>query len=1787
MKPKKIINQIIPGLRQNETWNRLFEAILCDSEGTESIPHELLEEICDFLIKEVDVDGAEEQVVANDKTPYRDSVQRLRQNLQKGSYSEYLLDRLTVLLAQGFLYEQPFYRKEYLHHQPLRFYTGYDIVPGMEPVVRGLMNQFGYSIPVKVDDNQSLYMLKFNSNLPTDCIGIERGVKLCKDRKFENSEEEIIYGTVEHIQGNVAWVRVEAVGSVYPEVANEVYFYYLKRFKSINHHVKGIKIAEVVMPSTVSAAEFLRILTNEPKRFRLIPQPLLKKLEKLATQSSSKFNTLYNSVYQDLKTIEPVINKIISKGTKFDTTAEAINDLENPEGAEVNTSYENRIGNVDFMDSDVPTFGYSGNEIKLPIWKQHIYDEITWTEGSKSGYVIEGCLKVDSYGTHNLTIVNHTIGSTKEVEISVSEAVAPGIYWKYCNNLMDVADRDYRIPFKSKGWSGPINFQEVLELEVGKKVHLALIGETPSVQCMVGKRYKSSSLGCLYIDNYQEPWAKNLFDNNVPGSTVLATIYTLKSGTEWLRAMDWTGQNGVDIKVKTVCTGTQFDNCGIYISPDTPAIFNTKQKQLIDIAYKGCDDYKISGKVSMSQEEEGVLIYQFTQNFILDDNVIPLKISYKDTYASDYTFKGYLFLIPQTEDSIVVSHVQQDVHMPYNCKTCIIGGIRPDASNEHTFLSRYPYGSNSVRVSYKDSETLEDHSVHKIGGGIAWAVRYSNQIVTMRWMYDLTKNQRITYFINCYEGRTRGINVTPTRPIGNDTAGGVLGGGYYDSHLNSQTYVTPCWVQALTSNPKNMFSSWKQIIGNLSEDRGGTIDTQLKNLTGAPGGYAEIYPQFLTSADSVKVTTEIDPEESAIMVPNSNTGVLRVLKNKPCTFSVLKNAGWSVDRWELYMPDDSTIAEDITPESTDKLTCKAFVPTSDFKIKCVLTNTEVEFDILDVEPGSIEDSHGNNMVGSHRAMTGTTLDIRYVDNNTNKRLRNWELSQSGGSPINLGEGSPTVTNRFNGEVIRAILDQYYKLTKVVTGNGSISVTPASLDDSYKEGTEVKISATPDEHFRVASATLDGKPIELPTTVTMEANHTIDIAFEPAEELVLTLETNPTEVPEGSVLGSGTYAYGESVQIEALEVSGDYTFSHWGYEGIRFDDRVQNVVMTDNVTWTAYYLYTPEVQIGVNTEDSTKGTVSGSGTARVGKTHSVVATPQQGYMFSMWTDEEGVIVSYLQNFTFTVEKATTLTAHFVEKYEIGKVLLDDGSWVYPIIENQVDIIRLEIPQGREPIGVCVIPAAHTPENEDRVMSLYAMDNKNPEIGNRTGKNISLSWISGSGLNLKPGSISRFTRYDGTRNNLDNLVPCIAPYRDMTARDENTGLYYNASFPGIRGMAPVIAGEQKNPSYGLEGSAEADFDGEYNCQRRKTVYTDQPTWDKDEVISFAENKDLAPRCATRYCPGYTLPNDWYVPAIGELGYVLEFQPRLRNIFAALGISFPFFANYWTGNDVISSSYSGGNSYLRATAGSYNFMDYHSHSTDTAAPAAVAFMKVKSPNTPTHTFTVTQVEHGHVTGAGTFHDGRRITILAVPDKYYRFVGWIDANDQVIETYPDVAIELTVSENLSFKPKFEIITDTIEFSVGSGQGTVEPSGTVKVVEGTLIQHTATAAAHWKFSEWRFYKPGSSSYDASDKDNPNNYLAEGIYDRIKAVFEKIMFTIAVESTTGGTTRVNGYSSDRVQEGTQVTLTAVPSEGYEFVEWNDDPSTPGHFDATRVVTAEETNSTSNGFKYAATYNPIQ
>ena len=137
-----------------------------------------------------------------------------------------------------------------------------------------------------------------------------------------------------------------------------------------------------------------------------------------------------------------------------------------------------------------------------------------------------------------------------------------------------------------------------------------------------------------------------------------------------------------------------------------------------------------------------------------------------------------------------------------------------------------------------------------------------------------------------------------------------------------------------------------------------------------------------------------------------------------------------------------------------------------------------------------------------------------------------------------------------------------------------------------------------------------------------------------------------------------------------------------------------------------------------------------------------------------------------------------------------------------------------------------------------------------------------------------------------------------------------------------------------------------------------------------------------------------------------------------------------------------------------------------------------------------------------------------------------------------PDEEIEAPTNtvQNTTLEPEPLVVQYTLTVTAGDGGG-VTNGGTFD--EGSDVTITATPNEGYRFTGWEGNDSTSESLTVTLNSNQT----------YQALFELIpVYTLSVSAGEGGTVSSEGGT---YEEGTEVTITATPNEGYSFVRWGD------------------------------------
>ena len=234
--------------------------------------------------------------------------------------------------------------------------------------------------------------------------------------------------------------------------------------------------------------------------------------------------------------------------------------------------------------------------------------------------------------------------------------------------------------------------------------------------------------------------------------------------------------------------------------------------------------------------------------------------------------------------------------------------------------------------------------------------------------------------------------------------------------------------------------------------------------------------------------------------------------------------------------------------------------------------------------------------------------------------------------------------------------------------------------TYNEGATATLTATANEgyefvHWIVDGDTLTANPLEL--VVLSDVSVEAVFAAIPLPQYTVSVIVNDSTM--GSVEGAGVYEEGTTGTLTATANEG-YEFVHWIVDGDTLTANPLELVVLNDVSVEAVFaaIPLPQYTVSVIVNDSTMGSVEGAGIYEEGMTATLVAVPNNGYVFESWTIDENLLTE--NPLYIVVESNIVITATFKSSVVTGtenvgnatisvKKILRDGH-VYISINDQL-------------------------------------------------------------------------------------------------------------------------------------------------------------------------------------------------------------------------------------------------------------------------------------------------------------------------------------------------------------------------------------------------------------------------------------------------------------------------------------------------------------------------------------
>jgi len=173
-------------------------------------------------------------------------------------------------------------------------------------------------------------------------------------------------------------------------------------------------------------------------------------------------------------------------------------------------------------------------------------------------------------------------------------------------------------------------------------------------------------------------------------------------------------------------------------------------------------------------------------------------------------------------------------------------------------------------------------------------------------------------------------------------------------------------------------------------------------------------------------------------------------------------------------------------------------------------------------------------------------------------------------------------------------------------------------------------------------------------------------------------------------------------------------------------------------------------------------------------------------------------------------------------------------------------------------------------------------------------------------------------------------------------------------------------------------------------------------------------------------------------------------------------------------------------------------------------------------------------------TYNGGTRVTITAIPDSGYAFSGW---SGDASGTENPITITIDKDKLITANFGWEY---TLTIAAGEDGTTYPAPGNYSYAAETEVSITAIPGTGYAFSGWAGDVP-----QGSENDNPITITVDS--DKSITANFALGYVLTITSGRGGTTDP-APGSYTYGAGIEVSIKAIPNEGYEFSEWSGDAS---------------------------------
>ena len=769
------------------------------------------------------------------------------------------------------------------------------------------------------------------------------------------------------------------------------------------------------------------------------------------------------------------------------------------------------------------------------------------------------------------------------------------------------------------------------------------------------------------------------------------------------------------------------------------------------------------------------------------------------------------------------------------------------------------------------------------------------------------------------------------------------------------------------------------------------------------------------------------------------------------------------------------------------------------------------------------------------------------------------------------------SDKNNPRYVEVSMDSSFEATFAIdTFNLSIIAEHGVVEQGegdYAWGERAYISVLADEGYYFSHWT-DDNSTSRTRYYAVKDNTTLEAVFEPYY-----YDVNTALVGSGEVQGAGNYAFGTEVTLTAVPAT--------GYHFIGWNDNEQSAQRKVTVREDAYFTAYFEINTYNVTVETENGTVEGvkNGVYTHGEEATFTAVADANYKFARWTTTN-TTNPFVTNVTSNMVLRPLFIPEDANVYTLTVTAGDGGSAAGSgnYVTNEKARLTATPNQGYRFVkwsdGSTKNPYEYTVTKEATIKAQFAINSYELEVLASANGTVTGSGTFTYGTETKVTAAANegyhFVRWSDGNTNAERTITVSG---DITVTAEFAINTYAVKASAKNGKVEGTGTYNHGQKATLNAVANTGYhfskwnDGVTTESREVTVTSELSFTAEFEINSYAV-KLSATNGTVEGAGTYTYGEKATVSATAAEGYHftqwsdgLTMNPRVVLVTSELEFAAEFAVNTYdvrvsgtNGTVTGAGTYNyGAEATLTATAAEgYHFTNWNDGVETATRKVTVkdnlSFTAEFAANT--YTISVDSVANGTITGAGAYTYGATATLVATADKGYHFVMWTDSVTTETRT-------VRVVGNATFSAVFAANTYTLTVKA-KNNGTVEGSGTYG--HGAEATITATANAGYIFSKW----------DDGNTDNPRKVTVTG-NKTYTASFKKETYAVTVNAKYGNITA----SSNTLQLGATITLTAVADSGYHFVMWSDSV-----LDNPRTVTLtaellKQVNE--NGFEFTAIF----